>query len=84
MISFNDCPLKCSLGDFREDVVVFKQDEKYYFMWSIDDARSIVNVSGTDGWYAAYHHHAVPGGGDNKRETRHRPGRSSWTHAASD
>lgn len=28
------------LIDFREGVVVFKRQGKYYFMWSVDDARS--------------------------------------------
>ncbi len=28
------------MKDFREGVVVFKRQGKYYFMWSIDDARS--------------------------------------------
>lgn len=28
------------LKDFREGIVVFKRGGKYYFMWSIDDARS--------------------------------------------
>jgi beta-xylosidase len=28
------------MKDFREGVVVFKRKGKYYFMWSIDDARS--------------------------------------------
>jgi beta-xylosidase len=94
--------------DFREGVVVFKRQGKFYFMWSVDDARSdnyrvaygtaenvfgpvtvpenatvlskhglakgtghhsVVNVPGTDGWYVAYHRHAVPGGGGYKRET---------------
>jgi beta-xylosidase len=26
--------------DFREGIVVFKRNRKYYFMWSVDDARS--------------------------------------------
>ena len=93
--------------DFREGIVVFKRGGKYYFMWSVDDARSdnyriaygtadhplgpvnvpenatvlsksgpakgtghhsIVRVPGTDRWYAAYHRHAIPGGGGYKRE----------------
>ena len=93
--------------DFREGIVVFKRQGKYYFMWSVDDARSdnyrvaygtadhpngpvsvpenatvlskngsakgtghhsIVNVPGTDRWYAVYHRHAIPDGGGYKRE----------------
>jgi hypothetical protein len=82
---------------------------KYYFMWSIDDARSpnyrvgwgvadsplgpvrspdrdfivlqrngpavatahhsVVNVPGTDRWYAAYHRHALPQGNGYQRQT---------------
>ncbi|MCU0781636.1 MAG: family 43 glycosylhydrolase, partial [Akkermansiaceae bacterium] len=94
--------------DFREGIVVFKRGGKYYFMWSVDDARSdnyrvaygtsdsptgpvavpesatvlrksglakgtghhsVVNVPGTDRWYAVYHRHAIPGGSGYKRET---------------
>ncbi|WP_083672189.1 family 43 glycosylhydrolase [Sphingomonas montana] len=95
--------------DHREGPVVFKRDGKYYFMWSIDDARSpdyrvgwgtaaspmgpitspdtdfivlkkhgvavgtghhsVVNVPGTDRWYAAYHRHALPVGGGYQRQT---------------
>ena len=109
MISVEGEPVEIPLRDFREGIVVFKRDGRYYFMWSIDDARSpdyrvgwdvadspfgpvvspeegfivlrqngpaqgtahhsVVNVPGTDRWYAAYHRHAVPGGGGYKRET---------------
>jgi beta-xylosidase len=97
------------LRDHREAPVVFKRNGKYYFMWSIDDARSpnyrvgwgvadsplgpvrspekdfivlqrngpavatahhsVVNVPGTDRWYAAYHRHALPRGNGYQRET---------------
>ncbi|WP_338322976.1 family 43 glycosylhydrolase [Croceibacterium ferulae] len=97
------------LRDHREGPVVFKRDGTYYFMWSIDDARSpnyrvgwgtapspmgpvmspqdgfivlqrngaavgtahhsVVNVPGTDRWYAAYHRHALPEGGGYQRQT---------------
>lgn len=97
------------MKDHREGVVVFKRAGRYYFMWSIDDARSpnyrvgwgtadspygpvtspergfivlqrhgtavgtahhsVVNVPGTDRWYAAYHRHALPVGGGYQRET---------------
>lgn len=109
MISIDGQPVDLSLKDFREGVVVFKREGKYYFMWSIDDARSpnyrvgwgfsrtphgpvktpnkdfivlqkngaavatahhsVVNVPGTDRWYAAYHRHAIPDGSGYKRET---------------
>jgi hypothetical protein len=109
MISFDGDPATIRLKEFREGIVVFKRHGKYYFMWSIDDARSpdyrvgwgiadspfgpvtspekdfivlrqhglargtahhsVVNVPGTDRWYAVYHRHAVPGGGGYKRET---------------
>jgi beta-xylosidase len=94
--------------DCREAPVVFKRNGLYYFMWSVDDARSddyriaygtatspfgpitipdhatviskngpakgtghhsVVNVPGTDRWYAAYHRHAIPDGSGYKRET---------------
>lgn len=98
-----------ALKDHREAPVVFKRKGKYYFMWSIDDARSpdyrvgwgvadsplgpvtspeddfivlqkngvavgtahhsVVNVPGTDRWYAAYHRHALPEGGGYQRQT---------------
>lgn len=97
------------LRDHREAPVVFKRNGTYYFMWSIDDARSpnyrvgwgtaaspmgpvtspeddfivlqrngpavgtahhsVVNVPGTDRWYAAYHRHALPEGGGYQRQT---------------
>lgn len=113
MISFDGDPVDIHLRDFREGIVVFKRSGKYYFMWSIDDARSpnyrvgwgvadrpfgpvtspdedagsefivlqkngpavgtahhsVVNVPGTDRWYAAYHRHAIPEGSGYKRET---------------
>jgi alpha-L-arabinofuranosidase len=40
MISFDGDPVDIPLKDFREGIVVFKRADKYYFMWSIDDARS--------------------------------------------
>lgn len=40
MISFDGPPVEYELRDFREGVVVFKRKGRYYFMWSIDDARS--------------------------------------------
>ncbi|TWI67383.1 glycosyl hydrolase family 43 [Pseudoduganella lurida] len=98
-----------ALRDFREGIVVFRRAGKFYFMWSIDDARSpnyrvgwgtadsplgpvrspesgfivlqrhgaavgtahhsVVNVPGTDRWYAAYHRHALPVGGGYQRQT---------------
>lgn len=40
MISFDGGPATIQLKEFREGIVVFKRQGKYYFMWSIDDARS--------------------------------------------
>ncbi|MDQ8205673.1 family 43 glycosylhydrolase [Pelagicoccus sp. SDUM812003] len=40
MISFDGEHVEFPLRDFREGIVVFKRNGKYYFMWSIDDARS--------------------------------------------
>ncbi len=40
MISFDGEPKFISLKEFREGIVVFKRNGLYYFMWSIDDARS--------------------------------------------
>ncbi len=40
MISFSGQPVEFSLREFREGIVVFKRAGRYYFMWSIDDARS--------------------------------------------
>jgi beta-xylosidase len=40
MISFDGDPVEFRLKDFREGIVVFKRKGQYYFMWSIDDARS--------------------------------------------
>lgn len=40
MISFDGEHIEFPLRDFREGIVVFKRHGKYYFMWSIDDARS--------------------------------------------
>ncbi len=40
MISIQDGPYDIPLRDFREGIVVFKRNGMYYFMWSIDDARS--------------------------------------------
>ncbi len=40
MISFDGDPVSMKPRQFREGVWVFKRKGKYYFMWSIDDARS--------------------------------------------
>lgn len=40
MVSLDGPPATIELKDHREGVVVFKRGGKYYFMWSIDDARS--------------------------------------------
>ena len=40
MTSFDGPPVTFKLRDFREGMFVFKRKGKYYFMWSIDDARS--------------------------------------------
>ena len=40
MITVDGNPVDIPLRDFREGIVVFKRQGKYYFMWSIDDARS--------------------------------------------
>ncbi len=40
MITLDGDPVDVLLKDFREGIVVFKRHGKYYFMWSIDDARS--------------------------------------------
>lgn len=40
MITLDGDPIDIPLRDFREGIVVFKRNGKYYFMWSIDDARS--------------------------------------------
>lgn len=40
MVSFDGDPVEFPLRDFREGIAVFKRNGKYYFMWSIDDARS--------------------------------------------
>ncbi|GAA5481368.1 family 43 glycosylhydrolase [Haloferula sargassicola] len=40
MIHLDGDPVDLQLRDFREGIVVFKRKGKYYFMWSIDDARS--------------------------------------------
>jgi beta-xylosidase len=109
MITLDGDPVDIPLKEFREGIVVFKHAGKYYFMWSIDDARSpdyrvgwgisetptgpvvspekdfivlqkngaaiatahhsVVNIPGTDRWYAVYHRHAIPGGSGFKRET---------------
>lgn len=109
MITLDGDPVDIPMRQFREGIVVFKRSGKYYFMWSVDDARSpdyrigwgvsdspygpvvspekdfivlqkngpvvgtghhsVVNVPGTDRWYAAYHRHAIPGGSGYQRET---------------
>ena len=40
MVTLDGPPAVIELNDFREGIVVFKRGGKYYFMWSIDDARS--------------------------------------------
>lgn len=40
MITLDGNPIDIRLKEFREGIVVFKRAGKYYFMWSIDDARS--------------------------------------------
>ena len=40
MVSIDGDPVDIELREFREGVVVFKREGRYYFMWSIDDARS--------------------------------------------
>jgi beta-xylosidase len=40
MISLDGDPKEIPLKEFREGIHVFKRNGKYYFMWSIDDARS--------------------------------------------
>jgi beta-xylosidase len=40
MVGVDGPPAAIDMQDFREGVVVFKRAGKYYFMWSIDDARS--------------------------------------------
>jgi beta-xylosidase len=40
MIALDGDPVDIQLNEFREGIVVFKRSGKYYFMWSIDDARS--------------------------------------------
>jgi len=40
MVSFDGEPVEFPLREFREGIVVFKRGGRYYFMWSIDDARS--------------------------------------------
>jgi hypothetical protein len=40
MITLDGDPHDIPLKEFREGIVVFKRNGKYYFMWSIDDARS--------------------------------------------
>jgi beta-xylosidase len=40
MVTLDGDPIVIKLRDFREGIVVFKRGDRYYFMWSIDDARS--------------------------------------------
>ena len=40
MITIDGDPVEIPLNEFREGIVVFKRAGKYYFMWSVDDARS--------------------------------------------
>ena len=111
MISLDGIPVDITPKDtaqpFREGIFVIKRKGIYYFMWSVDDARSenyrvaygmsrsplgpieiprnniilqkngpvkgtghhaVINVPGTDRWYAIYHRHAIPDGNGCKRE----------------
>lgn len=40
MVTLDGDPVEIPMKQFREGIVVFKRQGKYYFMWSIDDARS--------------------------------------------
>lgn len=40
MITLDGDPVEIHMKDFREGIVVFKRKGRYYFMWSVDDARS--------------------------------------------
>lgn len=40
MVTLDGDPTAIRLREFREGIVVFKRQGKYYFMWSINDARS--------------------------------------------
>lgn len=40
MVTLDGDPVAIPMKQFREGIVVFKRQGKYYFMWSIDDARS--------------------------------------------
>jgi beta-xylosidase len=40
MVTLDGDPVEIRMKQFREGIVVFKRHGKYYFMWSIDDARS--------------------------------------------
>ncbi len=40
MTSFDGPPVPVPIHEFREGIVVFKRKGIYYFMWSVDDARS--------------------------------------------
>jgi beta-xylosidase len=40
MVSFDGPPVQFPIKEFREGIVVFKRKGVYYFMWSVDDARS--------------------------------------------
>ncbi len=40
MLTLEGDPIEIKLKEFREGIVVFKRKGKYYFMWSVDDARS--------------------------------------------
>jgi beta-xylosidase len=40
MVTLDGDPIEIPMKEFREGIVVFKRQGKYYFMWSIDDARS--------------------------------------------
>lgn len=41
MVTVDGDPVDVKLDEFREGVWVFKRNGKYYFTWSIDDARSL-------------------------------------------
>ena len=40
MVTIDGDPMEVSMPEFNEGIVVFKRRGLYYFMWSIDDARS--------------------------------------------
>lgn len=40
MVTLDGDPAEIGIKGFREGIVVFKRQGRYYFMWSVDDARS--------------------------------------------